>query len=351
VLISGLLIGAALGFVMQRGRFCLTGAFRDVWIAKNTWWLSALFVAISVQAVGVWALDALGVITLSTPDFSWLATVLGAFVFGFGIVLAGGCATGTYYRAAEGLVGSWFALLFYALFASVAKYGPLGETTKALRGVTVEGQATIHETLHVSPWLLVLLLVAGTALWVRHHLTKPRLKVATLPPERTGLAHVLFEKAWSPFVTAGIVGLIAVAAWPASWATGREFGLGVTTPSANLATYLTTGDAELVDWGVLLVVGIFLGSLVAALGSKEFRIRVPDSRTIVRSIAGGALMGVGAAWAGGCTIGNGLVETSLFSWQGWVGLVMMILGTGAAAKLFIAPRRRAAAPARVPAGV
>lgn len=350
MLISGLLIGAALGFVLQRGRFCVTGAFRDVWIAKNTWWLSALFVAIAVQSVGVWLLDALGVITLSSPDFPWLATVLGGFVFGFGIVLAGGCATGTYYRAAEGLVGSWFALLFYALFAAVAKSGPLGGVTAALRGVTVEGHSTIHGTLHVSPWVLVVLLVAGTALWVRHHLAKPRLKVATLPPERTGLAHVLFEKAWNPFVTAALVGVVAVAAWPASWATGREFGLGVTTPSANLVSYLTTGDVELVDWGVFLVLGIFAGSLVAALGSNEFKVRVPDARTIVRSIAGGALMGVGAAWAGGCTIGNGLVETSLFSWQGWVGLVVMILGVGAAAKLFIAPRR-STAPGRVPAGV
>lgn len=351
MLISGLIIGAALGFVLQRGRFCVTGAFRDVWIAKNTWWLSALFVAIAVQSVGVWLLDAFGVITLSSPDFAWLATVLGGFVFGFGIILAGGCATGTYYRAAEGLVGSWFALLFYALFATIAKYGPLGGATQALRGVTTEGHGTIHETLNVSPWVLVALLVAGAALWARHHLTKPRMKIATLPPERTGLGHLLFEKAWNPFATAVVIGLIAIAAWPASWATGREFGLGITGPSANIANYLTTADVEMVDWGVFLVVGILVGSLIAALGSQEFRIRVPDAQTIVRSIAGGALMGVGAAWAGGCTIGNGLVETSMFSWQGWIGLAAMILGTGAAAKLFIAPRRKAAAPGRVPAGL
>ncbi|GEO94309.1 YeeE/YedE family protein [Kocuria turfanensis] len=350
MLISGLLIGAALGFVLQRGRFCVTGAFRDVWIAKNTWWLSALFVAIAVQSVGVWVLDALGVITLSSTGFAWLATIVGGFVFGFGIVLAGGCATGTYYRAGEGLVGSWFALLFYALFAAISKYGPLAGTTQALRGITTE-HGTIHETLHVSPWILVALLVAVAALWARHHLTKPRMKVATLPPERTGLNHLLFEKAWNPFATAVVIGLIALAAWPASWATGREFGLGITGPSANIANYLTTGDLEMVDWGVLLVVGILVGSFIAAKGSGEFKIRVPDAQTIVRSIAGGALMGIGAAWAGGCTIGNGLVETSMFSWQGWIGLGAMILGTGAAAKIFIAPRKKSAAPGRVPAGV
>ena len=46
---------------------------------------------------------------------------------------------------------------------------------------------------------------------------------------------------------------------------------------------------------------------------------------------GGALMGIGASLAGGCSIGNGLVETALFSWQGWVALPLMVLGTWASA--------------------
>jgi hypothetical protein len=199
--------------------------------------------------------------------------------------------------------------------------------------------------------VLVVALGAGTAVWARHHLTKPRMKVATLPPEKTGLAHLLLEKSWNPFATAVVVGVLAVLAWPASWATGREFGLGITGPSANAANFLTTGDAGMVDWGVLLVLGILAGSFLAAKASGEFKLRVPDATTIVRSIGGGALMGIGASWAGGCTIGNGLVETSMFTWQGWIGLLAMILGTGAAAKLFIAPRRAAAAPARATAGL
>lgn len=36
---------------------------------------------------------------------------------------------------------------------------------------------------------------------------------------------------------------------------------------------------------------------------------------MVVRIWGGVLMGIGAAWAGGCTVGNGMVETSLFSFQ------------------------------------
>ena len=55
-----------------------------------------------------------------------------------------------------------------------------------------------------------------------------------------------------------------------SESTGRMGGLGITTPSANLVNYLISGDLKFIDWGVLLVLGIFIGSYIAAKGSKEF---------------------------------------------------------------------------------
>lgn len=53
MILSGLICGALLGFVMQRGRFCLTGGFRDMYLAKNNRMFYALLIAISVQSVGV----------------------------------------------------------------------------------------------------------------------------------------------------------------------------------------------------------------------------------------------------------------------------------------------------------
>lgn len=347
MLISGLFVGIALGFVMQRGRFCVTGAFRDIWVTRNTRWLTAFLVVVAVQSIGVFALDAAGVISLNSGPFPWLATIVGGFIFGFAIVLAGGCATGTYYRAGEGLVGSWLALITYALFAAVMKTGPLAGFTTSMRSVTVE-QSTFHSVLNVSPWLFVALLSGAVALAVRHHLKKPKFKMAALPASKSGLAHLLFEKPWNAFVTAVVIGLIAIAAWPLSWATGREGGLGITTPSSNIVNYLVTGDPELVDWGVFLVLGILVGSFIAAKGSGEFRIRVPDANTVIKSLGGGAMMGIGAALAGGCTIGNAMVETAQFSFQGWTALVCMILGTGLAARLTIMKRRPAASGGRGP---
>lgn len=357
MVLSGLVLGALLGFVMQRGRFCVTGAFREVWVSRRTRWLTAFLIVIAVQSVGVFALDGLGVITLAPESpLPLAAVIIGSLIFGFSIVLAGGCATGTYYRAGEGLVGSWLALIFYALFAAVMKYGPLAGANQGLRSQQLP-LTSIHESLGISPWLLVgaLVTIVGIVTW--RHLRKPKLQVAGLPPRRTGLAHLLFEKPWHPFASAVVIGVIAIAAFPLSYATGRESGLGITTPSADLMSFLVTGNTERgLGWGVMLILGLLIGSFVAARASGEFRLRVPDARTAARSVIGGAGMGIGAAWAGGCTIGNAMVNTALFSYQGWLAFGFMLLGTGIAARLFILPHRRSGAlssgqpqPATVPA--
>ncbi|MGT0197873.1 YeeE/YedE thiosulfate transporter family protein [Staphylococcus aureus] len=49
---------------------------------------------------------------------------------------------------------------------------------------------------------------------------------------------------------------------------------------------------------------------IAARGSREFKWRLPDKITIRNSAIGGICMGFGASVAGGCSIGNGLVETA-----------------------------------------
>lgn len=340
-MITGLLCGFLFGFVLQRGRFCITGAFRDMYVTKNNKMFIALLIAITVQSVGFFLLNEIGVLNVAPAEnFAPIAVLIGAFVFGIGIVLAGGCATGTWYRAGEGLIGSWVALIVYMLFSAMMRTGPLGELNSGLKNLATTEQKTIYETLGISPWILVVILSAVTLFLVYKQQSKPKVKLATMKPKKTGLAHILFEKRWNPFVTAVIIGLIATVAWPLSVATGREFGLGITGPSANIMQFLVTGDSKFINWGVFLVLGILIGSFVAAKGANEFRFRVPDVDTILKSAAGGILMGIGATWAGGCSIGNGMVETSFFSWQGWVSLPVMILGTWVAAYFTIVRRAK-----------
>jgi len=344
MIITGLLCGALLGFVMQRGRFCLTGGFRDMYIAKNNRMFYALLIAIAVQSVGVFLLIDLGVFEYSAGSLPILSVIIGSFIFGIGIILAGGCATGTWYRAGEGLIGSWIALAGYMLMSTMMKSGVFASFNQQAQASAVLPTNSIAETFGINHWAVILPFVAIVGFIVYKQLTKPKVVIPSLKAKRTGLAHILFEKRWHPFVTASLIGLIAFIAWPLSAATGRVFGLGITTPSANILQYLTTGDEGTLNWGVFLVLGIFAGSFIAAKASREFRFRMPDVKTGINSFVGGNLMGVGASLAGGCSIGNGLVMTAMMTWQGWIGLVFMILGTWTASYfVFVRPRQKAKA--------
>ncbi|OFO15288.1 hypothetical protein HMPREF3088_03915 [Corynebacterium sp. HMSC22B11] len=337
MIITGLALGVVLGWVMQRGRFCVTGMIRDIFLNKTWRGFTALLIVIAVHAVGLAALTTAGVITPDYKEFAPLAVTLGGFLFGAGIVLAGGCASGTWYRSAEGLIGSWLALLFYAGSAAAMKGGALNFLNEGLRSWTLP-LTTINASLGVSVWWLVIPFAIGVAFLTRHFLAEEAAapKMATLKPKKTGLAHILAEKPWHFYPTAAIIGVLGVIAWPLSAATGRNDGLGITSPSSNLSKFLISGE-DTVDWGVLLVLGLLVGAYFAAKASGEFRLRLPSATQAVRSVIGGILMGVGASAAGGCTVGNGMVQTSLFSYQGWVALLFISIGIWAAAKLWLKP--------------
>ncbi|KGR90249.1 membrane protein [Ureibacillus massiliensis 4400831 = CIP 108448 = CCUG 49529] len=344
MILTGLICGALLGFVMQRGRFCLTGGFRDMYIAKDNRMFYALLIAIAVQSIGVFLLIDFGVFEYSAGSLPIVAVIVGSFIFGIGIIFAGGCATGTWYRAGEGLIGSWIALAGYMLMAAIMKTGVLLPLNQKIQSGSELPSNSIAGTFGVNHWFIIIPFAAIVLFIVYKQLSKPKVSIPLLKPKRTGLAHILFEKRWHPFVTATLVGVIAILAWPLSVATGRISGLGITTPSANILQYLTTGDNSFLNWGVFLVLGIFVGSFIAAKASNEFRFRMPDVKTGINSFVGGNLMGFGASIAGGCSIGNGLVMTAMMTWQGWIALAFMILGTWTASYfVFVRPRQKAKA--------
>ncbi|VEH68452.1 putative inner membrane protein [Rodentibacter pneumotropicus] len=45
---------------MQRGRFCITGAFRDLYVTKSNKMFVALLIAITVQSIGFFILKEVG---------------------------------------------------------------------------------------------------------------------------------------------------------------------------------------------------------------------------------------------------------------------------------------------------
>lgn len=95
--------------------------------------------------------------------------------------------------------------------------------------------------------------------------------------------------------------------------------------SAYHAQYAaSTGINLLRDWLVIEVVGITLGALVSGLVAGRFRwgaidrgSHVADRTRIAYAVAGGAMMGIGAKLARGCTSGQALTGGALLSVGSW----------------------------------
>ncbi len=109
--ISGLFIGILFGFALQRGRFCMNSAIRDLALLKDNTLMKAVGVAVLVQMVGFPLLSWAGLITLNPKPLFWGANLVGGIVFGIGMVLAGGCASGITYRVGEGVVAALSAVI------------------------------------------------------------------------------------------------------------------------------------------------------------------------------------------------------------------------------------------------
>ena len=111
--------GLAFGFILQKSRFCFTASMRDPWITGSTSLSRAVlmaFAATTILFAGIqYGATSLG---LPLPGKGFVApisfaTICGAFMFGVGMVIAGGCASGTLMRVGEGFAMQWLSLFFF----------------------------------------------------------------------------------------------------------------------------------------------------------------------------------------------------------------------------------------------
>jgi uncharacterized protein len=117
------IFGIALGVVLQRSRFCFTAALRDPVLTGGTNLLKAVIIALAVATVGYVAIQfgRFGVgltVEGAIPGHvkpAGLHTVIGAFIFGIGAVIAGGCASGTVMRVGEGYQMQWLSIVFFII--------------------------------------------------------------------------------------------------------------------------------------------------------------------------------------------------------------------------------------------
>lgn len=124
---SLLFFGVVLGLINQRTRFCFVRAFREPFMTGDATMTKAAVLAITVAAVGGYIVKKSPALSIVAEDIQpmmvqpsfWFGSLVGGFIFGIGMVLAGGCSVGSMWRAGEGSIKSAIALFFFAVAGSL----------------------------------------------------------------------------------------------------------------------------------------------------------------------------------------------------------------------------------------
>lgn len=103
--------GSVVGLLVQRSRFCNTAALRDAILFKSYRNTKALLVAMMILTIGFTAFITVGEGNPMRFDVG-LNQVIGLFIFGIGMVLAGACTVSTWVKTGEGDIGALWALIF-----------------------------------------------------------------------------------------------------------------------------------------------------------------------------------------------------------------------------------------------
>jgi len=347
--LHGLFIGVLFGFALQRGRFCMNSAIRDTILLKDNTLLKAVSAAILTAMAGFALLELAGLIKMSPSAFFWGAHLVGGTLFGIGMVLAGGCASGVTYRVGEGVVGAMAAAVGLATAASFTVFGFLApikdylqKNTKIMAG---EANPTLANIFGLPHWvvafaIVIIAVVAGVIIAGKN-------KEAAEAKSTASLITRIFKKGWGWLAAGIVVGLINILAFYTSTLAGRSYPLGITSGWVGIVKVLT-GYEQVVDgvakaytlgWGDYLIIGIVLGALIAALLAFEFKLRWPGWKPIGQTFGGGLLMGFGAITSGGCNVGHILSGLPQLGIGSIVGSISIVIGAWLMAYLmFVRPQ-------------
>jgi uncharacterized protein len=352
--------GLAFGFVLQRSRFCFASAFRDLFLLRHSRSLQAVILGLIVATIGFGVLMARQVPNTALPVMPpsanilpmGLHTIVGGLLFGVGMVVAGGCVSGSIYRMGEGYVASWVSLGGIMVGLLGASY-----TWNWWWDNHISSGARIwlpHHFGHGGAIALTILGLIGVyllALWweSRGGIVLPEAPFKanedeTFAAKVNNVWRRVFVHGWPILIGGAVLGFLNVAMFVAShpwgftgevsrWVIGITNFVGVGPGELRGAASLPGCALELGDDGgilhhmLFLVWGMVFGSFVAALFSGEFKIRLPRQKTrYYQSISGGVVMGYGAGLAMGCTIGAFFSSIPSLGLNGWVFALFLAIG-------------------------
>ena len=356
IILISTLCGLSAGFIMHRANFCVAGMFRDLFLFRDGFMLRMLLVIIVGSMLVFETGLQLGLLSyypfplLGAPS---LANIVGGFVFGIGMVLAGGCVVGTLYKMGAGSVLSVVA--FIAMLAGSALYAEFHPwwSTIAKAGVLVEEAITLPQWLQLPSISLTLpLALLGIAyLWKtyqRGKLHHNHLLPGSIQPLHAALGLIVIG-----FVSYLFVGMplgittsyaklgatVEAAISPGYVASQGYFQatpLHYTPPFSETA--ISGGAGPQLDAVAAiqypLIIGITLGATLSALLLKalRFHYRLPV-RQYLSALLGGLMLGFSARMVPGCNIWHLWGGIPILAMQSLLFLLGMLMGTWLGGKL------------------
>ncbi len=334
-------VGAGAGVVLYHAAFGFTSSWRVFISDRRGAGLRAQMLMLAITCAVFFPLIAAGTVwgqpVRGSVSPVGIGVAAGAFIFGLGMQLGGGCASGTLFSVGGGSTRMLVTLFFFIIGSVVGTaHTPWWNAQPAFAATSL--------VTTLGPWLglVVSFAVFGGIAWLasaaerkRHGALLDETKPARGPRWLTG--------PW-PLV-AGAIGLAGVniatltiggRPWGvtsafALWGAKLFAALGIDV--ASWAYWTTPAQATALRSSVLMDVtsvmdfGIILGALMAAILAGKFAPvwKVPN-RSLAAAVVGGILLGYGARIAYGCNIGayfSGIASGSL---HGWLWLVAAFAG-------------------------
>ncbi len=301
--LSGLIAGILLGILLRRGFFCFYNGMANMVITKDYRIIRATIWAFLLTMISFHTLASLGIIVLNPKPFFWVASVVGAVIFGIGMTLSGSCIVGTPLRAASGLMGYWITLLGMGSGGWLVIWGPLASfrknTLQEATKIMLKGKnPTLDAIFGANHWVIVVILtvICGWLLFILRSKTPGAYK------EKSSLSKKIFKGLWSPLAIGISFAVVETIAF-----LGGKSPAGLGGFIKGYATFFRATFADKFSWGwpTTEVTGILIGVFIAAVIAGEFKIIWPRMRQIPRLFFGGFLMGIGAVIAaGGCNVAH-----------------------------------------------
>jgi hypothetical protein len=338
------LLGAVLGLVLYHAAFGFTSAWRVFIADRRGEGLRAQMLMLAIAVMLFFpALSTSSVFGQPVQGYVFpvgVSLVVGSFIFGLGMQLGGGCASGTLYTVGGGSVRM---LLTLAAFIVGSALG--AADLHWWVGLPHLPPISLVKSLGLGPALLVNLLlfaVIAAATVVLERRRHGRL-VQTNSSPHAG-ARRLFRGPWP--ILAGAVALallnfvtLVISGKPwgitsafALWGSKAALMLGVdvanwpywSAPAAQAALH----GSALKDVTSVMDIGIIVGALLAAALAGRFSpgFQIP-LRSAIAAILGGLMLGYGARLAYGCNIGSYFSGIASGSLHGWVWMVSAFAGS------------------------